>query len=151
MSIDPGDIDTEQVDEGAEQIEEATEDVDSSLRTYAKAYWTALLLGIVLLGVGAYFVGIIDPQIAVTAEVSIGYVVEYVVLGFGILFILFTAGMAVVIFPGTFTAGLIRGLARIADAYELPADDGTREGGGGETGGETDGETGGDSPDSPRE
>lgn len=115
--------DQEQIDEAAEDLEDATEDVSRGLRWYAKIYLTVLFLGIVAAIGGAVYFGYINPNITVTATVEVGYLLEYVAMGLTGAFLLWTAAMILVALPGSFTANVVKATARVADNYELPTED----------------------------
>lgn len=114
---------TDKVDQAGEHLEEATEDVGRGLRWYAKAYLTVLFFGIVGFFVAALWVGFIDLNLTLTASVSVGWVVEYLIVAVAAVFVIWTAAMVLVALPGSFISGVVSAIARIADAYQMPDDD----------------------------
>lgn len=113
----------EQVDEAAETLGDASNAGGSRIRFYAKLYLTVLFGGALLSLVVAVWTGIIDPSLSVSASVQIGWLVEYVLIGFAALFFVWTASMLLIALPGAFVSGAVSAIARIADAYELPNND----------------------------
>ena len=111
------------VDDAGEHMEQADEDVTRGQRWYAKAYLTALFAVIIAGLTAAVYFGIVQPEFIITAEASIGWVLEYLVMGVVALFLLWTAAMILIALPGSFVSGIMSAVARIADAYELPTDD----------------------------
>lgn len=108
-------------DDAAADLERAADtETSRSLRWYAGVYLSVLFGGSLLaLGVAVY-AGIIVPEITVTATISIGWLIEYVLIAVAGLFVLFTASMILVILPGGIIGGLVGAIATAADAYERP-------------------------------
>jgi len=117
MSTDP---DMKQVDEAADEISEADADTTERGRWFARAY----LVGLVVLIVGGLsallYIGVLDVDLSLTAEANVGWILEYVVGGVGLLLVAFTAFMVIKAVGGNLIASVIRGGARLADAYQLP-------------------------------
>jgi hypothetical protein len=117
MSTDP---DIDQVDEAADEISGATAGTTEAGRWFARAYVVGLLVLVVGGFSGLLYLGVLDLSVSLTAEVTVGWVVEYIVAGMGLLLVAFTAFMVVKAAGGNLVASVIRGGARLADAYSLP-------------------------------
>lgn len=117
-STDPKDVidnvDEQDIDQAADDIEEA--DVSRSQRFTATAYLIGLFVTIGLALVAAVYFGYIDPSLTVTGEVSVGWVVEYLVAGIVAVFLLFTAAMVLVAIPVSISSAIIRFAAGIAES-----------------------------------
>lgn len=117
--------DFDQVDEAAERLDEAQQDVSRGLSWFARVYLVTLFATIVAGVVLLVYLGFVQFGFTFQATVDIGWLLEYLAIGLVALFLLWTGAMVLVALPGSFVAGTIRGIARIADAYELPnRDDG---------------------------
>lgn len=117
-SKDPKDVidnvDEQDIDQAADDIEEA--DVSRGQRFTATAYLIGLFATIGLALVAAVYFGYIDPSLTVTGEVSIGWVVEYLVAGIVAVFLLFTGAMVLVAIPVSISSAIIRFAAGIAES-----------------------------------
>lgn len=119
MSVpDTEDVDGEQVEEAADSLEEMDDEVSRGLRTYARAYITGLfLLIIVSFGVAVYF-DYITVAVNLTADASVGWLVEYLAIGVVGAFLFFTFAMTLISIPASFTAAVVRFAGGIVQAAE---------------------------------
>jgi hypothetical protein len=108
--------DSEDFDQAADDIEDA--DISTTQRFTATGYLIALFitLGVTILA-GIKF-GYIDPAITITATLSIGWILEYLVAGLVAAFLLFTGAMVLVAIPVSLSAALIRFAGGIAESGE---------------------------------
>ena len=107
------------VDDAADDLAAADEDVTASQRRYAYAYLTGLFALVVLAIAASIHFGLVTVDLRVTAAVNAGRVIEallWVVVG---LFGLFTTAQVIIALPGSVLAAL----ARIADNYQIPGND----------------------------
>jgi len=105
------------LDESGEALAEADKDVTTGQRRYAYGYLTVLFLGIVLAIGGSVYLGILAPEITITATVSIGWIVEYVAMALAAAFVLFTFAMILVALPGSILSAIATLLANTAQGY----------------------------------
>jgi hypothetical protein len=119
MSV-PGDADDlpdgEGIQESADNLEDMDEDVSGGLRTYARAYVTGLFFLIAGAFAVSVYLGFIDFTLTLTADVAVGWVVEYLVIGVVGAFLLFTFAMVLISIPASFTAALVRFAGGIVEA-----------------------------------
>lgn len=108
--------DGEVIQEGADDLETMDDEVSTGLRTYARAYITGLFV-LILLGFGAavYF-DFVSVTLDLTAQVSVGYLVEYLAIAMVVIFVFFTAAMVLIAIPASFTAALVRFAGGIVEA-----------------------------------
>jgi len=110
------DSDSEDFDQAADDIEDA--DVSQAQRFTATGYLIALFLILgAAIAVAVHF-GYIDPDITVTATVSVGWILEYLVAGLVAAFLLFTGAMVLVAIPVSISAAIIRFAGGIAESGE---------------------------------
>lgn len=107
-------------DEAADAIEDATDDDSPTERWFARGY----VVGLIALAVGGlasllYF-DYIDVALTVSASVSVGWILEYLIAILAAIFVTFTALMVIKAVGGNLVAAAIRAVARIAHNYELP-------------------------------
>jgi hypothetical protein len=89
-------------------------------KTYSYAYLTVLFAVIVAGLAASIYLGIVTPDVDVTATLSIGWILEYTVAGIVVLFFFWTAAQIANVVGMSFVGGTIGLVARIADNYELP-------------------------------
>ena len=118
----------EQVDRAADNLGDAADSGGRTLRVYAALYLTVLFVGMAGAAAASVYFGFVSPSITVTAEVSVGWLLEYLAIGLVALFLVFTAAMVLLLLPGNFVSGTTRAIARIADAYEIPEEARERRG-----------------------
>lgn len=119
----------ETVDEAADELEQAGENVGDRTVWFARGYVVLLLLIIVGAAAALVWTGVVEVgSLVVGGEVQVGTAAEWLVQGLVLLFLIFTGAAVLISFPFNFWARLLSTVARIADAYELPGDeDGGRE------------------------
>ena len=118
----------EQVDEAADELEQAGEDVGDRTVWFARGYIILLFLTIVGGAAAAVALGLVEVgTVVVGGEVQVGTAVEWLVRGLVALFLFFTAAAVLIALPFSFWGRLLSAGARIADAYELPRTDGGDE------------------------
>ena len=121
MSTD--DIDA--ADDAGDQIEDAADETTLHQRVFAKAWVVAVAAVIVAAAILAVRLGYVDPSITISASVDVGDELALLVRGLVVVFLAFTAIMALVAAPGSYVSAIISAAARIADNYQLPGDDDT--------------------------
>lgn len=117
MSSDEDVADAVNVEEAAQAAEEADKGVTANVRRFAYVYLTVLFSGIAAAIVLSIFFGFLEPNLVLTGEVSVGWIVEYLVLGLVAIFLTFTALMMFVALPGSIIGGAIRIAGGIGQAY----------------------------------
>ena len=123
MSPDPNDVDTQALEDSADKLEDIDRDVSRGMRWYAKIYLTTLFAGIVAAAVAAIYFGILNLDLTVSAVFEIGWILEYVAIGIAAAFLFWTFAMIIVVLPGSFSAGLVRFAAGIAEAGQGNSED----------------------------
>lgn len=108
--------DGEGIQESADSLEEMDDEVTTGLRTYARAYVTGLFALIVLAFASAVYFDFVSLSVALSADVSVGYLVEYLATAVVALFVFFTAAMVLIAIPASFTAALVRFAGGIVEA-----------------------------------
>ena len=108
--------DGEGIQESADNLEEMDDEVSTGLRTYARAYVTGLFALIVLALASAVYFDFVSLSVALSADVSVGYLVEYLAIAVVALFVFFTAAMVLIAIPASFTAALVRFAGGIVEA-----------------------------------
>jgi len=105
-------------------IADAADDVPEpgGSKRYAYIYLTGLFVSIAGGLIGAVAVGIIDPEITVSASVSVGWIVEGIIAAIAAAFIFWTFAQITNVLGVDFVAGVVGVVARIADNYQLPGD-----------------------------
>lgn len=114
--------DGEGIQESADNLEDLDEDVSTGLRTYARAYVTGLFALIVLAFASAVYFDFISVSLALTAELSVGYLIEYLAIAVVVLFVFFTAAMVLIAIPASLTAALVRFAGGIVEAGQSDDD-----------------------------
>jgi len=113
---DPGDVadtvDEADIDQAADDLEAA--DVSQAQRFTATGYLVALFITLGVVIALAIHWGYITPDITVTATVSVGWVLEYLVAGLVAAFLAFTGTMVLVAIPVSISAAIIRFAGGIA-------------------------------------
>jgi len=118
-------------DDTAEDIQAEAEDVGDDVSWWqqlgATAYLVALYASIGVALAAGVWLGYITPDITVTATVSAGWVLEYIIGGLAGGFLLFTFGMLLAALPGSII-GLFGSIAYgIAESQGLINDTETNE------------------------
>ena len=124
------DIDRDDVQRGAGNLDEVELEeggpIDNASRwqlIYSYAYLT--LLALALLGAG-YLIwwliaaGYIETDLAVSATADVGWVIEYLVAGVVLVFLIWTFIQIMKVTGVSFWNRVFDGLASIADSYERP-------------------------------
>jgi hypothetical protein len=121
--IDPGDLDTgdldqDDVDQAAEALEDANEDVTPAMR-WSGFVWLVAVFGTLAVAIGAavYF-DYVTVDLAVSATVNIGWVVEYLVAGLVAVFLIMTFAALLIWLPGSFWGAVTRALGYAATGYQ---------------------------------
>lgn len=114
--------DGEGIQESADNLEDLDEDVSTGLRTYARAYVTGLFALIVLAFASAVYFDFISVSLVLTAELSVGYLIEYLAIAVVVLFVFFTAAMVLIAIPASLTAALVRFAGGIVEAGQSDDD-----------------------------
>jgi uncharacterized membrane protein YdjX (TVP38/TMEM64 family) len=109
MSSDPS-IDEDTAEDIQEDIEQADDDVTRTQRWWAYIQLAALFGGVIAVGVAAVAVGIITPDITLTATVNVGWIVEWAVIGFIAAFLIYVFALIAIALPGSILS-LLGGLA----------------------------------------
>jgi len=88
---------------------------------YAYVYLTVLIVALLAGTYHAAHVGLIATDVTVTVHASLGWVVEWLLAGLVVLFLLWTFAQVVRATGGRFVSGVVNRVASIADSYQLPA------------------------------
>jgi hypothetical protein len=121
----------EQVDEAADELEQAGEDVGQRTVWFARGYLVLLFAGIALAGGAAVVGGYVEVgTFVVGGEVEAGAAITWLIRGFVFLFLVFTGAAVLISLPFSFWSRILSTGARLADAYELPEEARARTGGG---------------------
>ncbi|AGM11891.1 hypothetical protein DNAM5_28 [Haloarcula californiae tailed virus 1] len=115
--------DGEGIQESADSLEEMDDEVTTGLRTYARTYVTGLFVVLVLGFAAAVYFDFISFSLNLTADVSVGYLVEYLAIAIVVLFVFFTAAMVLIAIPASFTAAIVRFAGGIVEAGQSEDDD----------------------------
>lgn len=107
-------VESEDLDQAADDIEDA--DVSTAQRFTATGYLVGLFATIGVGFVAAVYFDYIDPYIELTATVSVGWVLEYLVAGIVAVFLVFTGAMVLVAIPVSITSAIVRFAAGIAES-----------------------------------
>lgn len=107
-------VSEDDLDQAADDLEEA--DVSRSQRFTATAYLIGLFVSIGLALVAAVYFDYVEPSLTITGEVSVGWVVEYLVAGIVAVFLIFTAAMVLVAIPVSISSAIVRFAAGIAES-----------------------------------
>jgi hypothetical protein len=106
--------------EDAEQVAEDMANVDPSSEKQNQAF--GVLFGSILLGivgvVAAVWLGFVQPDVTVTATISVGWIIEYFVAGFVGLVLAFLIASFLIWLPGNFRSALVRAAAGMAENSE---------------------------------
>lgn len=123
MSVpDTDDVDGEEIQESADDLEEMDDEVSTGLRTYARAYVTGLFLLIVGAFAASVYLGFVNVTLNLTADVAVGWLVEYLAIGVAGAFLFFTFAMVLISIPASFTAALVRFAGGIVEAGQSDDD-----------------------------
>lgn len=107
-------VSEDDLDQAADDLEEA--DVSRSQRFTATAYLIGLFVSIGLALVAAVYFDYVEPSLTITGEVSVGWVLEYLVAGIVAVFLIFTAAMVLVAIPVSISSAIVRFAAGIAES-----------------------------------
>jgi len=125
MSVpDTEELDDEDVNQVAEAVEKADEDVTSGMRT--RAFYILVAYVVTIFGGGAALIwfGYLTPDILLIGKVNIGWILEYFIAGIA-AFVLALPVVALLIWaPGTFWGALTRAFGYAAVGFnEQNSDD----------------------------
>jgi len=103
-------IDEETAQGIREDFETSDEDVSRWQRIGAGVQLAILFSGVGIALAASVYWGYIDPQITVLATANVGWVFEYLIIGFAAAFLLYVFTLIVMVLPGS-VLGLLGGLA----------------------------------------
>ena len=102
----------EAVNDAVDAVEDVDEDVTKSQRDFARTYLVVLfsLVAVVVTvgGTASVYFGYVTPALVLSGTVSVGWVVELIVGGIAVMFLLFTFAMILIALPVSILQGIIR-------------------------------------------
>lgn len=107
----------------ADELGEAADEHNRWQRWFS-VVWLFILVVVIVGGVGlSYYVGIIQPEIAIAATVNVGWILEYFIAGilFTLLFVTIVA--AFILAPGSLVTVLAQILTDVDFSAYLPVTD----------------------------
>jgi hypothetical protein len=111
----------DQVDEAADKLEEAGQDITNRTRRLARIYVVAVFSSVVVLLGLSVVTGIINigTFTIVGGEVNIGTAFQWMVNGLVALFLFSVASAILISLPFTFWSRVLSTVARLADSYNV--------------------------------
>lgn len=121
MKMSDSESQIDQVDEAADKLEEAGQDITNRTRRLARIYVVAVFSSVVVLLGLSVVTGIINigTFTIVGGEVNIGTAFQWMVNGLVALFLFSVASAILISLPFTFWSRVLSTVARLADSYNV--------------------------------
>ncbi|MFW6435660.1 MAG: hypothetical protein ACOCY1_04695 [Halovenus sp.] len=122
MSTDES-IDEDTAQQIRDSVEAVDEDVTTRQRWWAYAQLAALFGGVIVAGVAAVLLGYVTPELTITATVSVGWLLEYLIIAFVVAFLVYVFALLLIALPGSIIGAIASVAYGIAASQGLIEDD----------------------------